>query len=94
MTPENFAYWIKGYFELEGGETLLTPRQTRIIQDHLDLVFKKETPDRDSGLSLDIDTKSFGQSVNVGHYEIDKKAFTPFNEHEIDFTDPNRQVSC
>lgn len=46
MEPINFVYWIKGYFELNGPSNELTPTQVQIIKDHLDLVFKKETPTR------------------------------------------------
>ena len=48
MTPENFAYWLQGL--LEGNPQILkdglTATQTRIIQDHLNLVFNKVTPER------------------------------------------------
>ena len=47
MTPEQFAYWLQGWFELnktidhrEGA----TPETLKMIEDHLDLVFKKVTP--------------------------------------------------
>lgn len=46
MTPENFCYWLQGFFELANNTTNLTPTQSQQIQDHLNLVFKKETPDR------------------------------------------------
>jgi|10_taG_2_1085330.scaffolds.fasta_scaffold21292_3 hypothetical protein len=50
MQPRDFCYWLKGYFELrkDQGEDkhYLDEVQTQIIEDHLDLVFKKETPDR------------------------------------------------
>lgn len=43
MTPENFCYWLQGRFELAAGEPL-TPEQQKVVQQHLDLVFKKRTP--------------------------------------------------
>ena len=46
ITTENFAFWLKGYFELTGVSNDLTPMQVQIIKDHLDLMFKKETPNR------------------------------------------------
>lgn len=48
MTPEQFCYWLQGYFELGGhdGKTDMKGERVRIIKDHLDLVFKKVTPDR------------------------------------------------
>jgi len=45
MTPENFCFWIQGFFELKE-ETGLTERQEQVIKDHLQLVFSKETPER------------------------------------------------
>lgn len=46
MTPENFCYWLQGYFELTGitGLNGITPVQVNIIIDHLNLVFNKQTP--------------------------------------------------
>lgn len=47
MTPENFCYWLKGYFELKDpSNKSIDAEQVKVIQDHLELVFKKETPDR------------------------------------------------
>lgn len=42
MTPEQFAYWLQGFSEINGTAPP-TPEQWRIIKDHLQLVFKKET---------------------------------------------------
>jgi hypothetical protein len=44
MKPENFIIWLRGYIELDG--RIPSPRQWQIIQDHLNLVFDKKTPDR------------------------------------------------
>ena len=49
MSPENFCYWLQGYFELQlkvGGDAhnVLSSLQVQQIRDHLQLVFKKETP--------------------------------------------------
>lgn len=43
MTSDNFIYWLNGYLELSGAETL-TKEQVKVIKDHLKLVLKKETP--------------------------------------------------
>jgi hypothetical protein len=48
MTPENFTYFLQGYFEISGA-TYLSETQTQIVKDYLDLVFKKDTPDRSTG---------------------------------------------
>jgi hypothetical protein len=42
MTPEQFTYWLQGYSEIAASQP--SPEQWKIIQDHLQLVFKKETP--------------------------------------------------
>lgn len=43
MSPENFAYWLQGYFEISKSEEL-TKEQVQEIKDHLKLVFLKLTP--------------------------------------------------
>lgn len=50
MTPENFCYWLQGWFELN--QTIdhrngATPETLQVMQDHLALVFNKVTPERD-----------------------------------------------
>lgn len=45
MTAENFAYWLQGFFELQGvkpGEGL-SPAQVNTIREHLALAFTKVT---------------------------------------------------
>lgn len=43
MTTEQFAYWLQGFFEIQGAKEV-TPTQVQIIKDHLALVFNKVTP--------------------------------------------------
>lgn len=45
MDATSFAYWLQGALEL-GGLKSLDEVQVKIVQDHLDLVFKKVTPVR------------------------------------------------
>jgi len=40
MTPENFCYWLQGYFEISDSKEL-TEKQINVIQSHLHLVFNK-----------------------------------------------------
>lgn len=42
MTPEQFCYWLQGMVEVD--VNTLTPLQVKAIKDHLNLVFKKVTP--------------------------------------------------
>lgn len=55
MNERDFCYWLKGYFELsensEWASAELTSKQQKIIKDHLDLVFKKVTPNYGTTLS-------------------------------------------
>lgn len=44
MTSEQFAYWLQGFAELNPQAP--TAEQWQAIRDHLQLVFKKETPVR------------------------------------------------
>jgi len=44
MTPENFIYWLNGFFEISGCKNM-TDEQVQIIKDHLKLVLQKKTPD-------------------------------------------------
>ena len=52
MTPENFVYWLQGYFEIcevgKNGEIWdleINRKQVKVIRDHLALVLEKKTPD-------------------------------------------------
>lgn len=44
MTSRDFCYWLQGYFEISSmqGEIKISDAQARIIQAHLNLVFKHE----------------------------------------------------
>ena len=44
MTPEQFAYWLQGFAEVN--QAAPNDAQWTIIKDHLATVFKKETPNR------------------------------------------------
>ena len=43
MTPEQFAYWLQGFAEMNP-EWSPTPEQWKMIKEHLQTVFKKVTP--------------------------------------------------
>jgi hypothetical protein len=44
MKPEEFAYWMQGFVELQNSDEPPTKEQWQIIKDHLQLVFNKVTP--------------------------------------------------
>ena len=48
MNTEKFAYWLQGALEMnpEMLKKGMSPEQVQTIQDHLNLVFDKTTPDR------------------------------------------------
>lgn len=55
MTPEQFAYWLQGFFEMTETDVLST-KQVMMIREHLQLVFKKVTrgsPGSSSGGGLE-----------------------------------------
>lgn len=43
MTPEQFCFWLHGFFELTDTRNV-TEEQAQMIREHLDLVFTKVTP--------------------------------------------------
>ena len=45
MTAEQFTYWLQGFFEIHNPGSI-GHKETQIIQDHLKLVFEKQTPNR------------------------------------------------
>jgi len=45
MKSEQFIYWLQGFMEMENPKTL-NLKQTKMIKDHLALVFNKKTPNR------------------------------------------------
>lgn len=47
MTPEQFCYWLQGYFEIGHIDTdMMNATQIQVVKEHLNLVFQKVTPDR------------------------------------------------
>ncbi len=51
MTPEQFCYWLQGYFEVSD-ETRLSPKQVEIIEDHLQKVFNQDPTPTNSAIHL------------------------------------------
>lgn len=72
MSPENFIYWLQGFFELTYSKSL-DAIQTQVVKDHLKLVLKKETPERvepENNKPILLPTQSISSSLyrnNTGH---------------------------
>ena len=39
MTPEQFCYWLQGFYELSGEEVTMSAAQVAVVRSHLGLVF-------------------------------------------------------
>ena len=59
MTYEQFVIWLHGFFEISNAKTL-TQEQVKIIKDHLNMFFDKQTSDK----SLETE-KSITNSPNL-----------------------------
>lgn len=42
MTSRDFCYWLQGFYEILGGDPIISANQSNIIRRHLNLVFKHE----------------------------------------------------
>jgi|APGre2960657444_1045066.scaffolds.fasta_scaffold27997_1 hypothetical protein len=81
MTQEQFVYWLQGYMEI-AKPLMLNMRETRIIKDHLALVFDKKTPEREEekepGINLVYDfTSQIIQSKGNEGIHTKKMGSTP-----------------
>jgi hypothetical protein len=81
MTPENFAYWLQGFFEIAGTDEL-TETQVKMVKDHLALVFQKVTPDRSKKVKK--------KKKDVSPLEAAARAvdFDPFSRPDVTCTTP------
>ena len=74
MTPRDFVYWLQGYLEIENPETI-GEKQVQIIKDHLQLVFKKVTSNRDKNneeedlVLEDIDVEEETDEIDLSEFE-------------------------
>jgi hypothetical protein len=81
MTPENFTYWLQGFFEVSDTKKL-DEKQVQIIKDHLNLVFNKVTPNRDGiqmgstlqgGSTVDLLPKTYCATTTFDLSSLNKK---------------------
>jgi len=85
MTPENFCYWLQGSLEILSPAGL-TSEQVTVIKDHLQLVFDKQTPVRES--------TPLPRTTDFLDEYVKKKSFdsTPFIAPPTPFYDPNQII--
>lgn len=76
MTPEAFCYWLQGYFEMTEGTATLSPKQVEMIQNHLNLVFEKVTPNQAKLKKLLLESEEPGP-------ELFRPEHVPFNPDVI-----------
>ena len=80
MTPENFVYWLQGFLEISDTESI-SEKQVQIIQDHIDLVLTKVTPDRKFDIPVRETQKKDKSSISdfITRYmkQQDEKAILP-----------------
>ena len=76
MTPENFTYFLQGFFEISDAKKL-DETQVQIIKDHLDLVFNKVTPDRSESKLKEFEwpTKEENSNPNPSIFDLMPKVY-------------------
>lgn len=67
MTPENFCYWLQGYFEVSDSR-VLTEKQVEIVKNHLNLVFVHSIdPKASAHISNPKEAKKLQEKLNEVH---------------------------
>ncbi len=77
MTPENFAYWLMGHFELQDKPSSLNTEQTAVIRNHLNLVFAHIDLEAPQDLQETLNDIHEGTSVEIVPQEIKLTYNTP-----------------
>jgi hypothetical protein len=88
MTSQDFAYWLHGFFEISDSNKL-TEKQVQIIKDHLDLVFKKVTPDyTDTETQKDTDIKNVPSEWPYTSWPYTTKPVVPITPYNPNWNPP------
>ncbi len=90
MNSNDFAMWLNGFFELSDSKTL-NESQVRIIREHLNLVFKKVTPDiKPHGPLADFETQEKDMRDLAELFkDLEKKGLTQKTYCASDLSDRN-----
>lgn len=78
MTPENFCYWLQGFFEITDANTIY-PEELNMIKEHLELALSKEN----------VTQRGTDNNTNpIGHVIPDKLKHAPFSQTPLIITKP------
>lgn len=73
MTPENFCYWLQGYFEIADPKSL-SEKELEMIKNHLNLVFLHSIdPKASAHISDPKEAKTLQETLNKVHSGLEKK---------------------
>jgi hypothetical protein len=90
MTPENFCYWLQGYFELAKTSSF-NEEQTLLIKQHLDMVFAHAI-DPSLGTPEHVDKlRTLHEGLETLKKELAAKATVGHSHREFDST---RRLTC
>lgn len=64
MSPIEFCYWLNGYIEMSGAESIDKAKMD-ILKDHLKLVFEKKTPYYAYGGGISLTSLSYDPAKGV-----------------------------
>jgi len=85
MTQNDFVFWLQGFVEIQNSDNPPTKEQWQIIKDHLQLVFRKVTPNYVPQKNCSIEEHTYcGQSPFTSLYGV------KHNIPEINFNDTPR----
>lgn len=73
MSPQEFCYWLQGFFELRddhGGPTSISAAQAECIQKHLALVFENKTGTAPAPIASPQQEKSLAAALGQGQRSL------------------------
>jgi len=96
MTPENFCYWLQGYYEMVGTYKL-NEEQQKMVFEHHQLAFnkvtptsiKKETPTVNNSFKIYTPPELEPQMTKICSVDIKEpnKSYEPFGKHVLPWQD-------
>lgn len=80
MTSRDFVYWLQGFMEISD-TSVLDARQFRIVQNHLNLVFKHEI---DPSFKLTPEQSKVAQDIHDGKPVVIDNSRPPYGRDPVD----------